>query len=293
MGSLSRNDRRDIREAVRKVTSPWGRRFFVSSTHTRASDLGTGLDAAQPLATLVQAVANALAGDEILVQEGHVEVVNTSEELDFSLDNMKVIGFGQGDQRPKITVNGVIGANVLVSGDGVHLHNIRLDGGLDLITALMEVTGDDFLGTDLGVSQSTGQPVTAILLTTADRARILNLDAVQAGAGATSCIAIVGGNDIEITGCRITGDYGAANISNTGTLMLRTAIHHNFLDNHNAIDVCIDVVGTTVGWIAHNACRVATDAQTTWVDAGDAAQFENYGVNNDGETGILTGTPSV
>lgn len=288
----SRRDFQRIRALI-NAADPWGRTLYVRSTHIRASDNGSGLDPTAPLATLVQAMTNAVAGDQVIVGAGHVETIVSAAQLDVTLDNITILGQGRGSQRPKITVTTIVGAFARVSGDGVVLSNVVLDGGFDAITKLFHVTGDDFVGVDLAVTQSTGQPVNAILLTAADRGKILGLEAEQAGAGATSCIDCVGGNEIEIAGCRIRGDYGAACVENSATAMVAVDIHDNRLDNVNAIDVCIDLVATTKGWIGRNHCRIATDAQTTWIDAGDCAMFENYGVNNDTETGKLIGTASI
>lgn len=288
----SRRDYQRIRALI-NAPDPWGRTLYVRSTHIRASDSGSGLDPSAPLATLAQAMTNAVAGDQVIVGAGHVETIVSAAQLDVTLDNISVLGLGKGSQRPKITVTTIVGAFARVSGDGVLMSNLVLDGGFDAITKLLHVTGDDFHGVELAVTQSTGQPVNAILLTTADRAKIIGLEAEQNAAGATSCIDCVGGNEIEIAGCRIRGDYSASCVENSATAMVAADIGRNKLDNLNAVDVCIDMVATSKGWIHRNWCRIATDAQTTWIDPGDCAMFENYGVNNDGETGKLIGTASI
>jgi hypothetical protein len=274
--------------------NPWGRTLYVNANSTRGGDTGrSGLDPGNPLATIVQAVANARAGDQIVVRGPHTETIDSAAKLDVNLADLSIIGLGFGHRRPMIRVNTTTAAYVKVSAAGCYMENLRFDGGLDAITKLLEVAADDFVGINLEVSQTTGQPVTAILLTDADRSKILGLKAIQDGAGATRCIDLVGGDDIEIADCSIRGNYSGGNISNSATALTHLAIHHNDLKNEHANDQNIVLQATSDGSIAHNRCRIATDAQTTWITAADCEWYENYGVNVDGETGVLIGTPSA
>jgi hypothetical protein len=272
---------------------PWGRTLFVDSTHTRASNARSGQDPAHPLATLVNAVSKARAHDQIIVGTGHEETVIAVDGLDISVDDLTIIGMGEGNRRPKIEVGTAIAGNVLISGDGVHMSNIWIDGALDAITKLCEVTGDDCVLDDWLLTQTTGQPVTGILLTTADRCKIIGLEAIQDGAGATRCIDLVGGDRVEIAHCLIRGNFSGGDISNSATALTHLNMHHNSLENVHANDQNIVLQATTDGLIALNLCRIATDVQTTWITAADCDWFENYGVNVDGETGVLIGTASA
>jgi len=272
--------------------NPWGRTLFVDSSHSRASNSRSGQDPAHPLSTLVNAVSKARADDQIIVGSGHTETVSTSEGLDVSVNDLHIIGLGQGQRRPKIQIGTLAAANMKISGSGVRMENFWLDGNLDAITKLCEVTGHDCILDDWFITQTTGQPVTALLLTTADRCKVLGLEADMDGAGATRCIDLVGGEWIEIAYCQIDGDFSGANITNSATAFAHANIHHNWLMNENAVDANITAQATSDGFIAHNLCRIATDAQTTWITAADCHWFENYGVNVDGETGGLIGSAS-
>jgi hypothetical protein len=215
--------------------NPWGRTLYVNANSTRGGDTGrSGLDPGNPLATIVQAVANARAGDQIVVRGPHTETIDSAAKLDVNLADLSIIGLGFGHRRPMIRVNTTTAAYVKVSAAGCYMENLRFDGGLDAITKLLEVAADDFVGINLEVSQTTGQPVTAILLTDADRSKILGLKAIQDGAGATRCIDLVGGDDIEIADCSIRGNYSGGNISNSATALTHLAIHHNDLKNEHA-----------------------------------------------------------
>ena len=111
---------------------------------------------------------------------------------------------------------------------------------------------------------------------------------------ATSQILLIGCDRTIIRNCKMYGDCSAANIEVTTTLASNMLIENCDIENLNAVDVCIEGFAAITGSIRYNTCRVATDAQTTWINTpGNAQLFENYGVNNDGETGILIGTASV
>lgn len=63
-----------------------------------------GQDRVKPLATLAQAHTNASAGDTIVCLSGHTETLTAAQT--FSKADIKVIGEGSGDNRPKFTRNG-------------------------------------------------------------------------------------------------------------------------------------------------------------------------------------------
>ncbi len=274
--------------------SPWGRTLYVNSAHLRSSDVGPdGLGKDHPLNTLARAIALAQAGDMIIVGPGHTETVSTATALDVNVADVQILGVGQGLRKPKFTMDTVVGSTFTVSASGVRLENLHFAPGIDAVSVLVTVTGDDVDIVDCYLSDTAGyQPVIGISVANdADNCRILGLRADDANSLGAECIAIGTGRFCEIRGCHISGDYSAACIKNI-TAAEQVLIADNYLENLNAIDVCIDMAATGTGRIARNCCRIATDAQTSWISGGDCDLYENYGVNVDAETGVLIGTPS-
>ncbi len=275
--------------------NPWTRTLYVSSTHSRASDLMVGTDREHPLATLKQAVAVARVGDLIIVAPAHAETVNAADYIDFNLVDLTVRGIGNGDRRPKFTFDTTTAADLKISAAGVTLENLNLVTGLASVVQLIDVAAADAALIDMAIHESgSGTVLDAIVLATSShRCVIAGLQARQPTAGGQSCIQFPAANDVTIEGCDITGDYAVAAIEN-GAAATQCVIAGNLLESVNAADTCITMHASTTGRIADNRCRIATDAQTTWIVAAAMDWFENYGVNNvPSETGKIIGTASA
>ena len=111
------------------VTS--GTIFFVDSGATNASDVVDGQHGyswTYPFATIEYAVnqCTANAGDIIYVAPGHAETVATAGALDFDIAGISVIGLGNGNLRPTITIGdtGVATADVDLDANNVRLENL-------------------------------------------------------------------------------------------------------------------------------------------------------------------------
>jgi hypothetical protein len=141
---------------------------------------------------------------------------------------------------------------------------------------------------------ATNQAVLAINVTSnGDYLLVEGLTAAQAAAGATACISLNGCDRATIQKCRIYGDYSAACIRSTGVAVTQVRIDECHLESLNAADACIVMLAASTGWISRNMCRIATDVQTTWISGANCQLSENYGVNDNGETGKLIGTASI
>jgi hypothetical protein len=100
-------------------------------------------------------------------------------------------------------------------------------------------------------------------------------------------------SDVKIIGLHSNGDFSAANIVATAA-PVNLLVQGCYLVNANAVDVCIEGFAAATGMLIENLCHIATDAQVTGINTpGAMSLFHNYQVNNDGETGLLIGTPSV
>lgn len=273
--------------------NPWTRTLYVDSGHTRASDLMVGTDELHPLKTLKQAVSNALAGDLIIIAPGHAETVDVADYIDFDKVDLTIQGLGNGDRRPKFTFKTLTTANMKISAAGVTLENLNFVAGLAAIVQLFDVAAADAAFLGCVIQEDSGHVIDAIVLATdSHRCLIDGLQARQPTSGGQSCIQFPAANDVVITNCDITGDFALACIEN-GTAATQVIIAGNLLETINSNDKCISMHASTSGRCADNRCRIADDATQTWIVAADMDWFENYGVNVDGETGVLIGSASV
>ncbi|MCR4340841.1 MAG: hypothetical protein NUW01_13255, partial [Gemmatimonadaceae bacterium] len=82
--------------------------YHVDSGNTNADDDNAGTNPSHPLATIDAAVGKCTAnnGDLILVAEGHSETLTAAITADIA--GITIWGLGWGNNRPALTVGGVI-----------------------------------------------------------------------------------------------------------------------------------------------------------------------------------------
>lgn len=270
------------------------RTFYVQSTHIRASNFAnSGLKATHPLATIAKAVTMANANDMIIVGPTHTETLIAA--VTWALNDLKIIGIGEGDRRPQILFGTDTAAEIDLTGEGCLIENIHFEPAVDSLVNMLLITGPDnrINGCHFAEGSSIQALSSLTTVATADRLIIENCTSYQPTAGAVNCIELVGGDRIIIRDCWLAGDYSVAVLHNGGAAMVRCLITRNHLDSLNAAEPCIEFASTTDGEISENKCRLTTDATQNWIVAADCQWYENYGVNLDGETGVLIGTASV
>lgn len=279
---------------------PWQSVLYVQSVHTRAVDgNNTGKSADAPLKTIVKAVALAAAGDVIVVGPGHIELVTTAAGLDISKNYLTIIGVGNKMNRPAIRVGGIVGAYWQISGAGVRMSNFLMDANLDAVTKMLNISGASVILEDFRLADSaTVQTLTGILATaTASRGTIRRMEASQRTAGAVACVEIAALTEFDILDSDIVGDYSQAAIY-ISAAALQLGIWRNEIDQLNTTSLkCIESAAAAAsGNIGFNSVRNHTDASVAHITMGAGKLFslyENYFVNNDGETGKIFGTASV
>lgn len=129
-----------------------GSHFFVGSAvgsvtgSAAGSSSNDGLSYVKPKATLIQGqtLATASTGDIVHAMPGHVETISGAAGMTFSKAGVRYVGEGAGRNRPTITFDTAIGAQMIVSGANVEFHNMVFNlAGFDAITAAISVTGAD------------------------------------------------------------------------------------------------------------------------------------------------------
>lgn len=277
-------------------SNPWSRVMYVDSSHRLAGDTGRdGFDYEHPLATLAKAVSDIVTkgwtDTLVVIGPSHTETLTTS--LTVSIGGIQIVGLGAGTRKPTFTLAGTTATSIVLSGSAVRLENVKVQPGIASLGAGITMSGINCHLKDVYYDDSAAYQSAAAVSVTGDDCLIEGLRTDQSTAGAAAGISAVGADRLHIANCIMYGDYSTANISNPTVALVNMLIEHCYLENLNAVDCNIDLVGTATGSIAHNKCRIATDGETTWIDDFDGQLFENYGVNNDGETGKLIGTASV
>jgi hypothetical protein len=297
-----------VADLLALAMSTTGSVWYVDSANAAAQDApGFGETKDKPFATINYAVSAAgaganshsvqpTAGDVILVGVGHTETVSAAGGITFDVAGLTVIGLGHGGNRPTITFATATTADIEIDADDIVLANVVFQNTIDNLAAPLDVDGDDFslIGCDYfddaggGSEQTIRTVLCAGSRMTVHACRFF----MDTTAGAASVVAMGGGTGASVTNCYIHGDFSVACIELDVALLC--TIGATLLENTNAVDVCIAGAAAVSGHVYGNYCRIATDAQTTWINTpGLLSLFENYGVNSDGETGILIGTPSA
>jgi hypothetical protein len=266
-------------------------------------------------ATLDAAVSacTADAGDIIYVAPGHTESIIAATTLALDVAGVKIIGLGEGNLRPTFTFTTATTANIAITRDDVTIENCIFDlQGIDAVAVGFTNTGEGFTfrNNKVIISGNTGQAVIPFKSTSGDDLLIEGNQFIGANvAGCTTCLEIVAGERITIRNNYIIGAFTAAvggirfNNGAVGIPSRELEITNNFIANLTTLSsVCISAASTTMtGRVAYNTLQIDLDAGASWLYQGsgttkvfgDCGQYENYGVNNNGERGIIIGLASV
>ena len=226
--------------AAMLVGTTTGKTFYVApSTLSNLSDLQDlftfDQDGVQRTFTsLTSALSNVVAGrgDVILVAPGYTETVATASGLTISKSGVTIRGIGNGALRPTITVNGVIGASILVSGANVTIDNVNIVAGLDALTAMINVTGADVAFTNCDITTNTATLGVVLGILTAATATNFRVEgcrfigaATNSGTTTTAQIQHEVGTDYVIRNNYFTGKMTQAILN--ATTVLRGLIDNN------------------------------------------------------------------
>lgn len=276
-----------------------GTRYFVDST-TGTDQAGNGYSPSAPLATLDYCISNRClddAEDIVYLMPGHAETVAAAADIVLDIRGVQIIGIGRGSNRPTFTFEGVVGADIDFDAAEVTMRNIKFLNTEDGLTAALDINAADCGVFDCFFLDEGANNTVNWIEVAAAGDRFQCIDCWNEGTDTA-------GNDAFITFsgaasyCRVErlrshGDFAAANIEMTAAAT-DVLIKDCRLENLNAVDVCIECFAAATGWIVRNYMVIVTDAQVTWINTpGNCYLFENYGVNDAGEEGLLVGTPSV
>jgi len=248
-------------------------------------------------------------GDTIYCLPGYTETIGAADAWsNLAATDVTLVGLGRGANRPTLSWT-VAGSTVLFDTASFRMNNFILaleptTGSVNVAAPItVSAAGCAILNCKIAAGTDANNKITIGVTTTAAATDFefgWNIVRGAALATMTTFLRLVGvanayihDNDI------ICGTTSAAvgPIQELTTACTGANISYNVVQNNAASSTgCITMdLASTTGWIANNFCRNMTDGNNAQivVTSGAVQLFQNFGVNNNNETGILLGTPSV
>lgn len=263
----------------RPVRGRIGKTFWVDST---AAQFGDG-KADFPCRSIVTALAlcESGRGDVILVAAGHSEpVITAAGGITISKNNVAIVGLGEGTNRPTLTYSTSVNASLLVSGQGVRIEGLCINGtGIDALVSPLNISGASCVvqNCTFVTASTTNQCVQAILTTSGANGLIVrgntfrpNSSSAATTAGVDAAITIVGGANARIEDNIIIGAFGSAigGIQVITTAASNLAITGNLIRNHTASNTkAITILTASTGIIARNMMQILSGTAPITGDA--------------------------
>lgn len=224
---------------------------------------GTAIDLSSA-GTAVKIIPVGSVGDTIYVLPEHSENVSSATAFNINTAGVKIVGLGEGEERPTFYLDTGITTTVTISAPCVTIRNCIFDfTGFDAITSGFTVTACDvrISGCKFITANSTNQVAIGIT-TNALCDRFIfegNMVIGSTDAGTTNFLQLVGGNDIIIRNNYIHGAHTTSlgPINNATTAGLRWLIENNTLVNATASSTKVIVlVSTTTGVVRNNTISI-------------------------------------
>lgn len=167
--------------------------YFVDDSGS-ANGSGT-FDSPITTVDLANDLCTAGNNDVIFLKPGHAENLASSTACVLNLKGVTVIGLGNGEERPKLTVITAADAGIVVSGASVSIFNVILICNKDGATSLLKITGTGFTG-DIEIRDTSNTVEAAVGVLTEATADYLNLklkyQGFTDGSGTTTAVRLVG-----------------------------------------------------------------------------------------------------
>lgn len=245
---------------------------------------GYGRSPISPFATIDYAVGQctANAGDTIYVMPGHAENLSSADAVDVDVAGVRIIGLGDGADRPTLTYTATAGEFV-IGAASVTVENIIFKAGISNITMgiSVEAAGDDFTLRNCEFAEpSTATYDFAIMVDLASGANNVCVEdcefnqlSVTAGdldygikVGAGVC------NNLTVKDCVIGGPFTVAAIW-SDQIDKEVNISDNVISNVTTGQMCIELTANATGNIVGNVCYGDTEAAI--IDGGTCYAADN------------------
>ena len=219
---------------------------------------------ASACATLDYAVGLTTAsnGDIIYVAAGHAETLSTADGVDVDVAGLRIVGLGEGNNRPTFTYSATAGEFVIGAAN-VTVENMRFVAGISSITMgiSVEAAGDNFTLRNCEFPKPTTNSFefldTIDVADGANNITIENCIAINDEGGAAPNHFIDAGNGtagperLRVVGNYIKGDFAVAAIWSDEPCD-EVFIADNVIINHTTGQHCIEFTDTGTGAIVNN-----------------------------------------
>jgi hypothetical protein len=271
-----------------------GNIFFVDS-NTGTDSAGYGRNPDAPCATLDYAIGlcTASKADRIYVMPGHAETIVGAAGVALDVAGVKVVGLGQGRNRPTFTFTTSTGASFDISAANCHVENLVFINGIDAQTAVVNVTAASVTikGCEFVLADSSTQAAVGILVSAAGD-RLLVEDCWLHGtsdAGVTNAISFGACDDAIIRNNVIAGAFAVSGAINNSAAAINVLVWGNTLLNRTADGDNKTVVfhASTVGVIANNRSAIIDSSGPAPFTAAAGFVGGNYSAS---AVGVSAGT---
>lgn len=250
--------------------------FFVSSVTGNNGNIGT--DATKPFATIAYALTKCTAnnGDHIICMPGHTETYTGADGLDINVAGVTILGIGRGSNRPTFNFTTAGAADMNISANNVALSNFLFTGGVDALSSIVDISGDDIYLGDIEYRDVTGEATNFLNLGSGtDRCLIERLVFNgAAGAGGASCIQASGTTRLTLRDFYIDGNFSTGAINFFSSASSGVDISNGFIRNRNSVDIAVvDTVTGSTGKIGPNLHIMLTDNAANITEACTGATF--------------------
>ena len=213
--------------------------FFVDSVSGAATNDGRRPNQAVVTIDAAVGLCTANNGDIIVVLPGHVEVVDSANDLDLDVAGITVIGIGTGNARPQISLRTAVGAQARINAASVWLENVVFTGDFDAITIGLLVNGvTDVTLKNIEYRDVTGQ--IARFFSAANGSDRLTIDGLRyvgaAAAGTVVGLQFDGCDDLRVSNFDIDGNFSTGVFDFLTTLSARIHIWNGHAWTQNAAD---------------------------------------------------------
>lgn len=180
--------------------------FWVGNDPSGAAKpMSDGNDGSEkaPFATLDYAVGQSSSGDVIFINTGHTETVSAASAITIDVNNIAIVGLGNGTNQPSFSFSSDTAASIVISSNNVSISNIEVVPTLDSIVNAFEVSGSD-CSLDITVRE-TSDLVEFVRAVYATGARLTANVNYYGRTGGDACI---NGIRLEgVDGAKITGSF--------------------------------------------------------------------------------------
>lgn len=271
-----------------------GNIFYVDSA-VGTDSVGYGSTPDAPFDSIDYAVGQCVAnqGDVILVLPGHAETINAAAAIDLDVAGISVIGLGNGEDRPTITIGSTEDASTVEIGAAdILVRNMIFQPGNDGVDILLDINADgaiiedcEFRSDETNAYQAdTYIDINGGGANAADRVTLRRCKITSITAGAAQAINIAAVEDaLVVEDCWIDGDFSAAGIL-SGSIFTNALIRRNIVSNRAAGVHAIEFTAACTGMLVDN--RMYSSTLGTILDPGSLKCLGNLETDAVDQAGV-------